>query len=54
MTGVPAALDENDRDKRSVFVKNVHFSANKTEIEDEFKASGKVNSITIVHDKMTR
>ena len=46
--------DDNDRDKRSIFVKNVHFSAKKDEIEDEFKASGKVMHVTIVHDKMTR
>ena len=34
--------DEGDRDRRSLFVKNVHFSANKTEIEEHFRASGKV------------
>ena len=33
MNGTGAAT-EDDRDKRSVFVKNVHFSAQKDEITD--------------------
>lgn len=46
---------EEDRDKRSVFVKNVHFSADKKEIEQFFLDSDcKVNTITILMDNITR
>jgi RNA recognition motif-containing protein len=55
---VPIASSGNpdeDRDKRSVFVKNVHFSADKKEIEQFFAESDcKVNAITILTDKLTR
>lgn len=46
---------EEDRDKRSVFVKNVHFSAEKKEIELFFAdRECKVNNITILTDNFTR
>ena len=44
-------ITQNERDERSVFVKNVHFSAQKSDIEEEFKSCGKVNHITIRYDK---
>ena len=47
-------INEDERDTRSIFVKNVHFRAEKSEIEEEFKACGKVNAITILHDKVSR
>ena len=54
MEGV-SSNPEDDRDKRSVFVKNVHFSADKKEIEKFFADSDCcVNNITILQDKFTR
>lgn len=44
---------EDDRDSRSVFVKNVHFSAEKKEIEEHFNDCGEIKLITIKTDKMT-
>ena len=44
---------EDDRDARSVFVKNVHYSADKKEIEDHFKDCGDIKMITIMSNKMT-
>ena len=44
---------EDDRDARSVFVKNVHFAADKSEIEEHFRDSGEINLITICCNKMT-
>ena len=53
--GQQGANPEDDRDKRSVFVKNVHFSADKKEIEQFFLDSDcKVNNITILLDNLTR
>ena len=46
--------DETDRDKKSIFVKNVHFSANQAEIEEHFRSSGKVLSTTILKDKFSK
>ena len=47
------ASAEDDRDSRSVFVKNVHFSATKPEIEEHFKECGEIKLITIMTNKMT-
>ena len=48
------ATDQNERDLRSVFVKNVHFSADDNEITEFFKECGKIVTITIKKDKFTR
>ncbi len=40
-------------DSRSIFVKNVDFSATPEELEEHFKSQGKVNRITILCDKFT-
>ena len=45
---------QDDRDSRSVFVKNVHFSADKKDIEAHFEECGKINHITIRVDKITQ
>lgn len=44
---------EEDRDARSVFVKNVHYSATKNEIEEHFNDCGEIKLITIVNNKIT-
>ena len=44
---------EDDRDARSVYVKNVHFAAEKSEIEEHFRDSGEINLVTILKNKMT-
>ena len=46
-------VSDDDRDARSVFVKNVHFAAEKSEIEEHFRDSGEINLITICSNKMT-
>jgi RNA recognition motif-containing protein len=43
---------ENDLDERSVFVKNVHFSATEAEIREHFQECGEIKRVTILHDKM--
>ena len=43
----------DDRNARSVFVKNVHFSADKKEIEEHFADCGEIKMITILTNKMT-
>jgi polyadenylate-binding protein 2 len=48
-----APVSEEDRDQRSVFVKNVHYSATKTEIEEHFNDCGEIKLITIMSNKMT-
>jgi polyadenylate-binding protein 2 len=48
-----AQASEEDRDSRSVFVKNVHYSADKKEIEEHFKECGEIKLITILNNKMT-
>jgi RNA recognition motif-containing protein len=50
-TALPST--EEDRDSRSVFVKNVHYAAEKSEIEEHFRDSGEINMITICSNKMT-
>ena len=40
-------------DNRSIYVKNVDFSATCEELEEHFKAYGSVNRITIICDKFT-
>jgi len=37
-----AVASEDDRDSRSVFVKNVHYAANKKEIEEHFSECGEI------------
>ena len=51
--GGPMAAPEDDRDARSVFVKNVHYSADKKEITEHFKDCGEIKLITIKYNKMT-
>ena len=50
---IEAQPSEEDRDGRSVFVKNVHYSADKKEIEDHFKDCGEIKLVTIMTNKMT-
>ena len=49
----PPAGPEEERNNRSVFVKNVHFAANKEEIEKHFADCGPINTITILKNKVT-
>lgn len=42
----------NDLDERSVFVKNVHFSATDAELREHFQECGEIKRVTILHDKM--
>lgn len=44
---------EEDRDARSVFVKNVNYNADKKEIEEHFADCGEIKLITICQNKMT-
>jgi RNA recognition motif-containing protein len=44
---------EEDRDAKSVFVKNVHYSAEKKEVEEHFNDCGEIKQITIAQNKMT-
>lgn len=44
----------DDRDARSIFVKNVHFAADQSEIIAEFESAGPVKAVTILKDKITR
>lgn len=56
LNGGPAIApqsSEEDRDARSVYVKNVHFAAEKSEIEEHFRDSGEINMITILKNKIT-
>ena len=50
--GDPAQTDEVD--KRSIFVKNVDYNSTKDQITEHFKTCGKINRITIIHDKFTQ
>lgn len=53
-TGEPPAGTEEERNNRSVFVKNVHFAANQEEIEKHFADCGPINTVTILKNKVTR
>jgi RNA recognition motif-containing protein len=43
----------DDADERSVFVKNVDYSAEPAELVDHFKECGDVKRVTILYDKVT-
>lgn len=43
----------DDADERSVFVKNVDYSAEPAELKDHFKECGEVKRVTIPVDKLT-
>lgn len=47
------AGSEEERNARSVFVKNVHFAANNAEIEKHFQDCGAINTVTILKNKVT-
>ena len=49
---VPTAVD--DPDERSIFVKNVHFSATADELKDHFSDCGEVKRVTIPIDKLNQ
>ncbi len=49
-----SALDNDDPDERSVFVKNVHFSATVEELKEFFGGVGEIKRVTIVSDKITK
>ena len=42
-----------EKDERSVFVKNIHFTCTKLEIEEHFNECGTINLVTILKDKFT-
>ena len=44
---------EDDRDTRSVFVKNVHYSASQKEVEEHFAECGEIKLVTIITNKIT-
>lgn len=44
----------DDADERSVFVKNVDYSAEPAELVDHFKECGDVKRVTILYDKVTQ
>lgn len=46
-------VSDDERDARSIFVKNVHFRASEKDIEEHFKDSGKILKVTVRKDKMT-
>jgi len=43
----------DDADERSVFVKNVDYSAEPADLVDHFKECGEVKRVTILYDKAT-
>jgi RNA recognition motif-containing protein len=47
---VPAG---DDPDERSIFVKNVHFSATVDDLKEHFSDCGEINRVTIPVDKMS-
>ena len=48
------AETEDERDKRSVFVRNVHYSATQKEIEEHFVDCGEIKTVTIIKNKTTK
>ena len=50
---VPAAAAGEDPDDRSIFVKNVHFSATVEDLKQHFSDCGEINRVTIPVEKMT-
>jgi len=51
---VPADIQQtSEQDERSVYVKNVDYSASKEEVTEFFKSCGKINRVTIITDKYT-
>eukprot|EP00347_Sterkiella_histriomuscorum_P010703 403375247 len=46
--------DQEDADERSVFVKNVDYSAEPAELKDHFKECGEVKRVTIPVDKASQ
>ena len=47
------AANGDDPDERSVFVKNVDFGADDTQIRDHFKLCGEIVRVTIRKNKFT-
>ena len=43
----------DDPDERSIFVKNVHFSATVDDLKEHFSDCGEINRVTIPVDKMS-
>lgn len=43
----------DDPDERSIFVKNVHFSATVEDLKEHFSDCGEINRVTIPVDKMS-
>ena len=43
---------EDDLDDRSVFVKNVHFSATEAELREHFQECGEIKRVTILNDRV--
>ena len=48
------AANGDDPDERSVFVKNVDFGADDTQIRDHFKLCGEIVRVTIRKNKFTQ
>lgn len=45
--------EQDDADERSVFVKNVDYSADAQELKDHFQECGEIKRVTIPVDKFT-
>lgn len=45
-------LKEKEDDQRSIFVKNLEYTASKDDIESHFKEFGDIKRITIIYDKV--
>ena len=50
---IAGPVDKAERDSRSVFVKNVHYTADKKEIEEHFADCGSIKTISIMKDKFS-
>ena len=50
---VPAAASGDDPDEKSIFVKNVHFSATVEDLKQHFSDCGDISRVTIPIEKMT-
>jgi RNA recognition motif-containing protein len=46
-------IDADDADERSVFVKNVDYSADPNEVKEHFAECGEIKRITIPVDKFS-
>ena len=52
-SGAVPGVQGDDPDERSIFVKNVHFSATGEDLKEHFFDCGEILRVTIPVDKMT-